>query len=234
MSPPLSISAFFVLLKKHALLTLGLLGIGFVFLVFAPLGVLLAFLLACALILKKRKLASLLAMLSPFIVTPMLSFSIGIISYATGHAHFKTVGLIMSPRFDRTHRIPTWSSGCMVDGSQLITHPPHNLATAAMSRLFGPASNAYLGPYTTAKEAWSMIDSRGVPVQKSKNQLTVGAHVVPLEGRGIRSLSSAELGDGSKGLLLEDRSLLLALSDPDQSRLYLLDRAGQIIAHYAR
>lgn len=232
MSPPLSISAFFILLKKNALLTLGLLGIGFVFLFFAPLGILLAFLLSGALLLKKRKLSSLLALLSPFVITPMLSFSFGIISYATGHAHFKTVGLMASPQFDRTHRIPTWSSGCMVDGSQLITHPPHNLATAAMSRLFGPASNAYRGPYPTAKEARALLEAKGKPVQKSENRLLVGARSIPLEGRGLRSLISTGLDTSSQGLLLEDRSLLLKLSSSKQ--LYLLDRAGQIIARYAR
>ena len=71
-------------------------------------------------------------------------FLLGVADYWNGTAHLMTVGYPSSElaNLDRTYRVPWRTSGCLLTGTEPLTHTPNNIAVRLMVRLFGPIAAA--------------------------------------------------------------------------------------------
>ncbi len=83
------------------------------------------------------------------------SCAMGTFDYLTGKGMRKTVGYPApeAENLDPETRLYSSSSGCVVYGTELLTHAPYNLALGVMVGLFGPMSGTYQGPYPDRDEA---------------------------------------------------------------------------------
>jgi hypothetical protein len=107
----------------------------------------------------KVRTGVLLLGLSPLPLIPALAFLGGATTYVAGSAVLKTYGM-PDPEFgnlDPQGRCRRRTSGCVVDGSEVFTQGPNNVAVRLMIRLFGPMSGAYTGPYPTRHEAFDAL-----------------------------------------------------------------------------
>lgn len=106
-------------------------------------------------------------LLSPLLSVPVASFLWGGVTYATGTAKLRTDGLSAgNQRPDRETRCEWVSSGCEIDGSEMLWQHPHNEAVRWFTRLFGPMPGVYADYYPTqeevhavALETWAWIPS---------------------------------------------------------------------------
>jgi hypothetical protein len=83
------------------------------------------------------------------------SFLSGALAYLNGTAAFMAVGR-PGPEFwnlDPDYRVYRQTSGCIVLGTELVTHVPNNVAIVVMTGLLGPMRGTYHGPYPTPEQA---------------------------------------------------------------------------------
>lgn len=69
----------------------------------------------------------------------------------------------------------------MVDGSEVLTHVPNNLALRFWGELCGPMPGAYDGPLPTLDEARAFVRWRGVAVKLGRGRRLVEVGGRPLE-----------------------------------------------------
>jgi hypothetical protein len=136
---------------------------------------------------------------SPLVILPAFSLARGVVGYLTGTGVLLVTGMTsfeftnLDPKL-RCHRT---TSGCLVNGSEFLTHTPNNLVMEVLTRLFGPMPRSYRGSYPTRAEA-----------------------VLTLNGSSLRFLPSelptqaAALGLPAGGPLAQLQSQLSVL-DPD-------------------
>ena len=140
-------------------------------------------------------LMALCALLSPM----TLSFAAGVAGYCTGTATIRGMGLPGTGYFniDPDLRCGRSTGGCLVNGGEILTDPPHNLAVVALTRLFGPQPGAYTGPYPTESEAKAALAS-APPVSIDlllKDQVDVTQPPVKLDaGVGAGLLKRTQIG----------------------------------------
>ena len=199
-------------------------------------------------------LVALCALLSPM----TLSFAAGVAGYCTGTATINGMGLPGTGyhNLDPELRCGRSTGGCLVNGGEILTDPPHNLAVVALTRLFGPQPGAYTGPYPTESEAKAALAS-APPVSIDlllKDQVDVAQPPVKLDaGVGAGLLKPSQIGmlheqlpspyarefldelGADRGALFQNTCLLLRLPGPDaaSAMIVLLDTAtGRPFAYY--
>jgi hypothetical protein len=164
-------------------------------LAFGPLAIIpLIAIVICAL--NGRWKAAVIAFaLSPIFV----SFVRGTIGYASGTAAIWGEGLPgtaygnVDPQFRCGHA----TSGCLVSGSEWMTHAPNNAAIVLLTRILGPQPGAYTGPYPTDRQASAAVTSGEVvqPAAVLADLVTLRSGRVKLApGVGKRLLDNNSLG----------------------------------------
>lgn len=112
---------------------------------------------------RRRRRALVLLALSPLVALPVLSVLGASAGYWSGTAVLKGSGLpgISYRNLDPVIRCSRQSSGCMVDGSEILTHSPHNLALRVWGALCGPMPRSYRGPLPSEEEALALLAASG-------------------------------------------------------------------------
>lgn len=193
----------------------------------------------CAFLFMRRHWAALglLAALSPVAVAA----AVAITRYFSGSARLLSVGLPSVATFnvDRQTRFQHSSTGCMVDGSELVWQLPNNAALRLLSATFGPMRGAYDGPFPSPAESdaalaaaapvsWEDIRTDAVPVGGRRVQLRPGL------GVGFATLLGSEDPPEPRAVLWRDRVLLIAFGRGGESRTrrVLIDaRSGRLLAY---
>ena len=100
-----------------------------------------------------KKLA--LAGLAISLAIVAFSFFTGVVAYLHGSAHMWAVGKPGREfgNLDRRYRVHWQTSGGILHGPELLTHPANNAAIAVMTTLFGPMRGTYHGPYPDRAQA---------------------------------------------------------------------------------
>lgn len=102
-----------------------------------------------------------------FLLTPLTipvnAFASGVLGYVTGTGVFMSYGLAREDHFniDRRTRAPYWNGGCLVQGTEVATMVPSNVALDMMGALFGRMPFSYDGPYPDRDEAFAALDGSG-------------------------------------------------------------------------
>jgi len=89
----------------------------------------------------------------------------GAVGYASGTGRLMLNGL-PGPEFrnlDRELRCRRVSMGCVIDGSEIFTQEPNNLAITLLTRAFGPMPGAYRGAYPSREEARAAVAAAPIP-----------------------------------------------------------------------
>jgi len=96
-----------------------------------------------------------LALLSIAGLVAALSFMEGVTGYLNGTAVLWGVGYPGRDywNLDPQYRVYRQTSGCMVHGTEILTHVPNNLAITMLTDVFGPMRGTYHGPYPSREEA---------------------------------------------------------------------------------
>ncbi len=115
---------------------------------------------------------------------------VAVISYVCGSARLRTSGLpsIETYNVDPATRFQRASSGCLVDGSQLVWQIPNNLVLRLLSATFGPMQGAYDGPFPSQEESdealvvavpisWDDIRAGLIPIGVTRVRLRAGVGV---------------------------------------------------------
>jgi hypothetical protein len=79
----------------------------------------------------------------------------GASGYLSGTAAIRGVGY-PGPEYgnlDPEYRVYRPTSGCLVMGTEILTHVPNNVAIALLTKVFGPMRGTYRGPYPSRDEA---------------------------------------------------------------------------------
>jgi len=138
---------------------------------------------------RKRK-AVLSLLLTPLVALPLINVLFATGTYWGGTAELRGVGL-PGPNYrslDPVVRCSRRSSGCLVDGSEVLTQTPHNLALRAWGALCGPMPGAYDGPLPTLEEALTFVREEGLVVSQQEleaGQIQVGARRVEADLEGL-------------------------------------------------
>jgi tetratricopeptide (TPR) repeat protein len=108
-----------------------------------------------------RKASMVLLLCSPLVVVPIGSFAWGTWGYLSGGGSLRGFGRPDAEysNLDPTCRCPRVSSGCVINGSEFLTHNPNNLAIEILTKIFGPMRGAYAGPYPSREEALRTLES---------------------------------------------------------------------------
>lgn len=130
------------------------------FFLFLPAGIA-ACILSAGVMLKKfsRKAALISFLFCPLFLIPLLSFSTGVFGYMRGTAVIREAGLAGREFFNLDPRLRCYrtTSGCFVDGTEIFTHVPNNIALEMMYSLSGPMRGTYHGPYPGRDEVFEII-----------------------------------------------------------------------------
>ncbi|HCN10280.1 MAG TPA: hypothetical protein DIT01_20315 [Lentisphaeria bacterium] len=103
--------------------------------------------------------AALSLIVSPFFVLPVYSLASGTIGYFCGTARLRSYGL-PGPEFwnlDREARCHRSTSGCIVTGTEVLTHTPNNAAIRTLVRAFGPTPGTFHGAYPTKRDVSELL-----------------------------------------------------------------------------
>lgn len=195
---------------------------------------------------RSRKLAPWFALASPFIAAPVLNALLGGAGYFLGTARFQTVGM-PGPEFndlDPDYRVRWSTSGCLVNGAELLYQTPHNVVVMALVRSFGPMRGVYDGPYPTREEARAAIEVFGALA--SREELAGGVLVSPgrrvqltaevlerLEDPRLRT-GIAEPTDTWRAVVLDELLVLERVDGPESGAALVLVTLGrqEVIARY--
>ncbi len=184
-----------------------------------------------------------LAGLSPLAAATVLA----VVSYCRGSARLLTSGLpsLESHNLDPQTRLQRVSSGCLVDGSELVQQVPNNAVVRVLSGLFGPMPGAYDGPFPSLEESEAALSAaRSIAWQSIRSDLiSVGNDRVRVRaglGAALSALMRREapedIGD-PRAVLWRHRVLLIELRTSElgarATRRILVDaRSGKVIAYY--
>ena len=88
-----------------------------------------------------------------------ISFCRGIVDYSRGAPRLLYMGLprLESFNVDQASRCFYGGGGCIVWGHEWVFMDPHNLAVRLLSRLCGPPSRSYSGPYPAKEDALRLV-----------------------------------------------------------------------------
>lgn len=186
--------------------------------IFWPLGLLFIGVSAPWLWLRGRtRLASWLVALAPFVLLPVFNGLFATAGYWSGSATLRGRGLpgYSYANLDPVLRCKRRSSGCIVDGSEVLTQAPHNLVLRGWGALFGPMRGAYTGPLPSLEEAQALIRSQGREVRlrdleeslEQADQLTL-SYASDLRDFELYDRRPAPL----RRMVLEERCLVLSRS----------------------
>lgn len=117
------------------------------------------------------------------LVFSLASFLGGTFGYFAGSAEYLGGGLpgFRYGNLDRTTRVRSRSTGCMITGLELFTHLPNNLAIDLLSGALGPMRGAYTGPFPEETEALAMVRAKGERISRED----VMAGRLPLNGQQL-------------------------------------------------
>jgi hypothetical protein len=104
-----------------------------------------------------------LALVAIPVAVAAYSFMEGTVGYLGGTAVFRGVGYPGREYYnlEPKYRVYWQTSGCVVLGTEYLTHVPYNFAVMALATVFGPMRGTYHGPYPTRQEAGAVLrDSR--------------------------------------------------------------------------
>lgn len=161
---------------------LGLLAswLGILFFLFILPGFLIWGGALAVLIHRKSNLKWNLLAFSSWVMIPLLCFSFATRDYFMGTAKLKYSGLPNEEFYNLDPEFRSWkqSSGCMIIGPEIFTHPVNNTAVKFWTRLLGFQKNAYAGIYPDKKTANDWLDESGssIRMSKSENELTFEIH----------------------------------------------------------
>ena len=93
------------------------------------------------------------------VLVAVFSFMQGVAGYLNGTAYFLGVGY---PGFefgnlDPQYRVHRQTSGCIVLGTEFLTHLPNNAAIVLLTKVLGPMRGTYHGPYPDREEAREVL-----------------------------------------------------------------------------
>lgn len=158
-----------------------------------PIGAVLGALLIVFLFRRRRRLAIVCLLLSPYLVLSALSVLGGIVGYSLGTAHLRLFGMPHREFYnlDERWRVYRSTSGCIVDGSEIFTHEPNNAVIKLLVTVLGPMRGAYAGPYPSKAEVAAQLSgATAVPRQS----LSAGAVVVAGQSVKLEAETVTELG----------------------------------------
>jgi hypothetical protein len=91
------------------------------------------------------------------------SFAEGVAGYLNGTATLRGAGY-PGPEYhnlDPEYRVYRRTSGCLVTGTEILTHIPNNVAIALLTKVFGPMRGTFDGPYPSRAEAKTALQGAG-------------------------------------------------------------------------
>ena len=200
---------------------------------------------------RRWRLLVLSAALSPLGV----GFVVGVVSYCIGNARVQGMGLpgLGYYNLDPELRCERSSGGCLVNGGEVLTQAPNNVAVVALTRLFGPQPGAYIGPYPSETQAKGALASAGaVSVEallRDRVDLTqppirldrgVGAGLLErlqltLAGGQLDAFSRQTLKDLGpiRATLYQSQCLILRVPMHEAAMIVLIDtKTGRPFAYY--
>jgi hypothetical protein len=94
------------------------------------------------------------------------SFMEGTVGYLGGTAVFRGLGYPGQEFYnlEPKYRVYWKTSGCIVLGTEFLTHVPYNVAVMGLATVFGPMRGTYHGPYPTRQEAGAVLRDSGETV----------------------------------------------------------------------
>jgi hypothetical protein len=212
--------------------------------IFFVLGgpMLLLFWLAALVILfvRRRILAWLLLLLSAWTLVPVISFVHATKDYFQGHAQFWYVGLMKRDgnNLDRAYRVGHSSSGCILLGYELFTHPVNNFTVCCWTRMMGVQKGAYRGFYPDEATALRLVDSGGRRVEISA--VRSNGFIFTMEGHDylVDELQSNEHRNDvsfsqARAVNLNNELIILHVCMGDERLIYLIRAdTDEVIAKY--
>lgn len=178
--------------------------------------------------------------IGPQLGIPILFFGLGAIGYARGTACLMASSL-PGPEFHNVHpeyRCGRVSMGCVVDGSELFTQLPNNLAVTLLSAALGPMLGTYHGPYPTRDEAFAALER--ARARSSRAEILAGPQRIGLPNATDRqaleqSLQHLHRSEDLACATLQDATVLVGAARDGvlPGRVLLFDRAtGERYALY--
>jgi hypothetical protein len=159
-----------------------------------------------------------------------LSFAEGTWGYFAGTARLRGVGM-PGPEYgnlDAGLRVYRSTSGCIVWGTEPLTHLPNNLAIALLTTLFGPMRGTYHGPYPDRSQVRDAL--------RASRESVDGAAFNQVPQRPVRNCAAlAELfppradEPTARCAMFEGATLVLGLRD--EARLWS-GNSGNLYARY--
>ncbi len=137
-----------------------------------------------------RRLVAVVACLSPFVVVPVHVVVATAASYARGDATLARAAAGLpgpeSRNLDPTYRVFPNGGRCALDTGTWATELIERGTLIALLRALGPMKGSYLGPYPTASEADTIVNSSGREIDVDSwddGELVIAGHPLRVERR---------------------------------------------------
>ena len=160
-----------------------------------------------------------------------------------GTARLKSVGLPNEAFYnlDPEYRVWNQTSGCMILGHEMITHPANNIAVKFWTRLLGFQKNVYTGIYPDRETAKTLLDKSrcSLYMRNLENELEF-----QFKGKAFKTdrawygllLEDFEEIEARYALIDEELLIVQPLSQRHIETIFLFDykRGTKIAAYFAR
>lgn len=187
----------------------------------------------------KKKLYTLI--LSAYFIIPFYNFLKGTNDYFHGNATYESYGKPSDEFWNLDPKTRLWrsTSGCIVDGFEIFTQSPNNIAINFWTNIFGSQPNVYKGYYPTSEEVDTLLNTTTTIIKiKTKNDneiyFNLGNKNYKLTVEHLQSFNYLEKCDSAKVLIIKNQCLVFRiLGDTMTTQTILADNeTGKVFAKY--